>query len=196
MSEHPQDPLKSLWRSQQPETTTMSIEAIRAQGRALDRRMRLRTLWGLAVAVAAAALFAWMSATAPNGIVRAGFLIEILGTVVLAWLVGRRWPGEPPDGESSAVQLLDHQRGLLLRQRTTFLRVLAAAAPMLAGLVVMVAGLWVEAAQRGAAAIFLGNSAPLFVLLGAWFVALWVVWRRQSTRLRGEIEALDALRRG
>lgn len=196
MSEHPEDPLKSLWRSQQPETMTMSIEVIRAQGRALDRRLRLRTLWGLAVTVAAAALFAWMSATAPNSIVRAGFLIEILGAVVLAWVVGRRWPGEQPGGEWSAVQLLDHQRSLLLRQRTTFLRVLATAAPLLAGLAVMVAGLWVEAAQRGATATFLRNSAPLFILLGVWFVALWVVWRRQSARLRGEIEALDALRRG
>jgi uncharacterized BrkB/YihY/UPF0761 family membrane protein len=194
-AERPDDPLKSLWQSQETELPEMSVQVIRQRFEASQRQRRRGAVFGLAVTTFVAVMFAFRFQAAANAWLQAGALIVIVGAVLMAWWAGQRWPGREPKPDAPALQLLDYQRRALLQRRLSLPQVLGVASPILLGVVVMVIGLVVQA-QGADPGLILARLSPIFGLLALWFVLLVVLHRRGMAKLQRELAELDALRRG
>jgi len=191
MTQPPEDHLKTLWQGQETEIPTMTAMALRALARNYGDDIRGRIWIGLSIAaleVVAFGVFAWR---APNDVARAGYLVILAGVAWMTWrIVGKR-PGRLPPAAASATALIDFHRAELERQRTGFGWMTATAAPIFVGVLVATVGL-----RQARPDMSLANLAPLAVLVIAWWIAAFVIQRRQSKRLAERIAEMDELRRG
>ena len=188
MAEPFEEPIKALWQDQQEERVTVTTIAIRALARNQNDSARDRLLVGYILIAFEAVVFGWFALKAPNALERAGEILILAG---LAWMVWRFWlrrPGRLPDSDASVQTLLIFQRGELQRQKSSYIGLLISATPVIAGALITVASLKIT--RHGAPN---ASLAPVFALLGAWFVAGWFIQRRGSRRLQRQIEDLDAL---
>jgi hypothetical protein len=188
MTEPSEDQLGALWRDQQEENSIMTAKAIRALARNHNDTVRDRQLLGYGIIAVEAVVFGWYALKAPNAIVRAGELLILMGLTWMVWRIWLRRPGRLPDVDASARTLVAFQRTELVRRTSSYTWMLVSAGPVVAGLMVMLAGL--RTAHPAASD---ARLVTIFVLLGIWFVAGWFMQRRQSQRIRQQIEDLDAI---
>ncbi len=121
---------------------------------------------------------------------RIGYLITLGSVGWMTWRIVSKWPSRLPPPETSAAALIEFHRAELVRQQTGPAWITVTAAPIFAGMVVVMVGF-----QRARPNMFLANVAPLIVLCVAWWVAAFILQRRQVQRLAEQIAEMDALRR-
>jgi hypothetical protein len=189
MSQPPDDNLKALWRGQETETTTMTVEAIRALARNHGAHVRDKFLMGAVLVAIEALFFGVMAWRAPNNVARVGDVMVLAGLAWMIWRLQARLPGSLPAAGASAETLIDFHRAELQRQGRGYGDLMLIAGPMILGLLVLIYGMALTRPEAG-----LRNVGPILVLLGVWFVAAWFVQRRQARGLQDQIEELDRMR--
>jgi hypothetical protein len=188
MSQPSDDHLKALWQGQHTETPTMTAIAIRALARNYGDSIRGRIWIGLTIGafeVVVLGLYAWR---ASNDVLRIGYLIILGGVGWITWRILGKRPGRLPPPEASAQALIDFHRAELERQRTNFRWMIVSAAPMFIGMAVTLVGM-----QKARPNMTLANIAPMLVLIVLWFIAAFVLNRRQAKRLAEQIAEMDDL---
>lgn len=191
MSQPPENEIKALWQAQETETSTMTLVAIRALARNYSDNTRGRLWIGIAVAAVEVLMFGLYAWRAPNDLLRIGYLIILAGVGWMTWRIGSKWPSRLPATETSTVALIEFHRAQLVQQQTGPAWITLTAAPIFAGMVVVMFGF-----QRMRPNMFLANAAPLIGLCLVWWVAAFVLQRRQARRLAEQIAEMDELRRG
>jgi hypothetical protein len=188
VTQPPQDDIKALWQGQQTETPTMTIKAVRALARNYGDNIRGRIWMGVAIGAVEVFTFSLYAWRAPNDVLRAGWLITLAGVGWMVWRIASKWPPRLPPTETSAKALIEFHRAQLERQRTGPAWITVTAAPIFAGAFVVLLGF-----QKARPTMFLANVAPLLVLIVAWWVAAFVLQRRQARRLAEQIAEMDDL---
>jgi hypothetical protein len=188
MTQPPDDQLKALWQGQETETPEMTAIAIRALARNYGDNIRGRIWLGLllaAVEVVGLSIAVWR---APNGLLRAGWLIVLAGVGWMVWRVVSKWPTRLPPAEASAKALIEFHRAELERQPTNLGWLTVTVAPVFVGMFVTFFGM-----QKARPNMSLVNFAPVLVLIAAWWVAAVFIQRRLTKRLAEQIAELDDL---
>ena len=181
------DDFTGLWRNQKLEKQAMNVAAVRARAEILQRRTRLSRLLALSLTPASIAFVAWVVWMTPLPMAKLGVAITLGTTFLAVWNMFRprlmKMRAPPP--ESSAATLIAFQRDSLIEQRKSLLHPLLISAPALVGGALVTVAVFSRGFQLVAA-------APM-VLLSIAVIALWFSQRRQAKRLKGELDALDAL---
>jgi hypothetical protein len=188
MSQPPEDHLKALWQGQETETPTMTAVAIRALARNYVDNARGRIWLGVGLAAFELVGFGRMAWLARNEVVRAGYLVILAGVLWLTWRIVRRRPLPVPTTEASALTLIEFHRAQLERQQSGFSWVVVSAAPIFVGIAITMVGL-----HQVRPNLSWRNIAPTVILSIAWFVASFVIQRRQARRLAEQIAEMDDL---
>jgi hypothetical protein len=188
MTQPPEDQLKALWQGQDTETPTMTAMAIRALARNYGDHLRSRTWFGLGLVAFVVLIYGAYLKRAPNEIARAGDVIILAGLTWMAWRMLRRRPTRFLPPEASTTALIEFHRAELMRQRTSYGRILVTAAPLFFGAAMVVVGL--QTSQPHASWT---RTAPFFLLMALWFVLAYFVQRRQARRLAEQIAEMDDL---
>ncbi len=188
MSHGPDNQLKALWKGQEAEAKPMSIEAIRALVRRARMRRRRSIVALCAMGAFAVPMFAWRAWVDPGPLIRAGFLVELVGIGWLLWRGVRIWLRPPPE-DSTATVLMDLHRAQLIRQRQAggFRGAIVTSAPILVGLLMMLAGLsrYLPASHRSA------NMSVLIGLLALWFIGMAALTVLSRRKLQARVDGLD-----
>lgn len=195
MTDRPEDPntdaLQALWQGQEPETPAMTLQAIRMLARNDANHMRNALFVGFTLLVVEALMFTPWLLKAPNGVMRNGWIIMLVGLAWMGWRMWRQRPSRLPDLGATTQTLIAFHRRELERRRTNYRSLMVTVAPLFAGMVLVVRGM--QLARPHAP---LANFAPIVVLAVVWFIWAGVLQRRQARRLQEQIDDLDRLSRG
>jgi hypothetical protein len=190
MSQPPDDHLKALWQGQEKENPTMTATAIRALARNYGDNLRGRIWLGMSIAAVEALVFGIYAWRAPNDLLRAGYLIVLVGVGWMVWRILTKRPGRLPPPEASTTALIDFHRAELERQKPSFGWLTVTVAPVFVGMFVSLLGM-----QKARPNMALANFAPVLLMIVAWWFAAFVMQRRQAKRLAEQIAEMDQLRR-
>ena len=183
------DDLKRLWKEQpMTATTTLSMDELKAGVKRLHRRIALRNAVEYVACVFVIAGFAFYIVRFPFPLMRAGSVLIILGTLVVAWQLSRRASSQPLPGDVGGQSWLEFQRAQLVRQRDALRSVwLWYVAPLVPGLVVF---RWGVETELGATAPFargrLADGVVALVFLAVIALNAW-----GARKLQRRIDALD-----
>lgn len=184
-----EDDLRHAWKDQPMTLPTLTLEALKTDARRLRLRVMLRnSLEWLACAFVIVA-FGRYFMLYPTALVRAGSLLCMLGTAVVAWQLYRRASNAPAPTARGEMSWLQHQRAQLVRQREA----LHSAwwwyvAPFVPGAIVFRLGVELELPPDAPFARgWIANLTIAGVLLAV------AVWNRIGARgVQRQIDALDA----
>lgn len=182
--------LQTLWQGQETESPTMTLHAIRALVRNDRDHMRNQLMFGLVLVATEAVAFTPLVVKAKNDVIRAGGATILVGLAWMAWRLWRRRVGQGPDAAASAQALIAFQRQSLERRRANYGWLLVSAGPAIAGLLITTYGFQLA---RPLPAWWM---ATFFGFLGLWFLAAWLLQRRQAGQLQAQIEDLDRMSGG
>lgn len=190
MSQTPDDHLKVLWQDQEPESPTMTVQAIRMLVKDHEARQRHFLLFGLCTAVFATTVWIWCAWTAPTPMVRAGDLVMLGWTPVMLWMLYRRRPGRAPGPDVSTQGLIEFYRAEIVRQAPDLRLIGLSMAPLVVGMILIGS----EVIKKLLLKPDLGLQAlPLVILLGVWVFFILQI-RRQKRRVAERLRDIDALR--
>ncbi len=182
------DDLKRLWKEQPMTTTTLSLDELKAGAKRLHRRIVLRNALEYAACAVVIAGFAFYIVRFPFPLMRAGSVLLILGTLVVAWQLGRRASGTPLPTDLGGQSWLAFRRAQLVRQRDALRSVwLWYVAPLVPGIVVFRGG--VETELDASAPFALGHVADGVVALVFLAVIALNAWG--ARRLQRRIDQID-----
>jgi len=181
--------LKTLWKAQQTETDPMTLEQIHALVGKYDRKMRRTAVaFGVILSVAGAlGTVQWMTHSDLLG--RTGAVLYVLGMLGACALLARynfprRDPAEP--ASSYLRRRLERQ---LANLRGGWAVALLPLVPFMIEIVVWMA-LRGHATSRGPAWT---RYLPLAVLAAVWVVVMLLQIRRQTPRIKADLDELDRL---
>jgi hypothetical protein len=178
------DPQK-IWQNQKTEKTVMSIEEIREKLHALETKKRIEALTLIVVGLLLCPGFGLMAVRVQEMIPRIGWCGVSLWCLFSAWRGYRLLRAPKPLAASAPATSLEFYRGELEKRRDRLRKSWGEA-----GLTWLFAALALiilpEVKQ------WLRNGLPFLALLTVWLVAFFLIRKRQTRRLREEIEALSA----
>jgi len=182
------DDLKRLWKEQAMTTTTLSLDDLKAGAMRLRRRIVLRNALEYAACAFVIAGFAFYIVRFPFPLMRAGSVLIILGTLLVAWQLARRASSQPLPGDLGGQSWLAYQRAQLVRQRDALRSVwLWYVAPFVPGLVVF---RWGVETELGASSPFargrLADGVVAMVFIAVIALNAWA-----ARKLQRRIDALD-----
>jgi hypothetical protein len=180
--------LQKTWQEQPEEAKKVSMDEIQRRARKLDTEMRWKTRAGTALGIFLCPCFAWTAARTPATIPRIGWAVLSLWSLYSIWLAYKWvWSGRSAADDTSAVSI-DYYRSQLERQidygRHIWRR---------SGLTWCFVGLALVIEKALINPRLLKNAIPLFVILAIWFVAFFVLKKRNAEKLKREIDDLNAL---
>lgn len=189
MSQPPEDPVKTLWQSQEPENPTMTVQAIRLLVKDSEASRRRILTCAFAVDAAVVAVVLWGAWTAPNTLVRVAELIMLAWAPLMVLYHLRRWPGRTPGSEATVQALLDYRRAEIAREAPDLKLIGLALAPVAVSLVLLLIAVWDKASRMHP------SPLPIFGgLIAAWAIATVFQINRQRRRVAERLRDLDALR--
>jgi hypothetical protein len=191
MSQPPDDHLKALWQGQEKETPDMTATAVRALARNYGDTIRGRMWLGLFLAALEVVGLGFAIWRAPNGLMRAGWVIVLAGLGWLVWRIVSKWPERLPPAATSTEALVDFHRSALERQKASFTSLTLSVAPIFVGMLVCLLGM-----QKARPHATLANFAPVLAMVAAWWLYAFVLQRRQAKKLAAQIAEMDQLRGG
>ena len=112
-----EDDLKRLWKEQPMTAATLSADELEAGAKRLRRRIVFRNATEYVACVLVIAGFAFYIVRFPFPLMRAGSVLIILGTLLVAWQLHRRASSQPLPGDLGGQSWLAFQRAQLVRQR-------------------------------------------------------------------------------
>jgi hypothetical protein len=181
----PQD-LKTVWQSQNPEATQMSIDEIRTRVRNFERKIRRRNLREYVAAAVIAAGFAFFAWHSPLPIVRVGHALVAVGALYLGYQLYRRASSKTVPRELGAMGCLDFHLKQLERERYFLDNSWKWGIGLISGLIVVMAG----AITAG----FLGKALPFLLLTCLWIATwLWMMLKRNKRKARALQQEIDEL---
>lgn len=193
-SEFPGNDPRNIWQNQATEPFSASLDELRRKAKQWQTRARLKTLFSIILGVALSSAFARIAITGRDVIPRLGATLLSLWSIYFAYQARRwLWPDrlEPHASASASLQFYrrelerrrDYNKHLWRRAGLTFCFV---------GLALMVLPGVIKAFPTPR---LLLNVVPFFVLLVAWFVAFFLMRKRQQGQLRLEIDKQAQLQR-
>ena len=187
-NELPPKDLKTVWQSQHPEATQMSIDEIRTRARNFDRKIRRRNLREyIAAALIAAAFtfFAWHNSW--STIIRVGYLSVAAGALCFAYELHRRGSSRTEPKELGTLGCLDFHLRQLERQRKLLDDSWKWMIWLIPGMAVLMAGALATAPIR--------KAAPFLVIACAWTATwFWMMLKRNKRKARVLQREIDELR--
>ena len=189
-SEFPPDDVKALWQNQKPKEVRMSVDEIRERGEGDRKRVRKRTVGGLATCYLLIVYFVGMFFVVPNVIARFGSCVSIVACAYMAYQLHSR-RGKALAGVPTGITGIRAYRAELERQRdfhcgwwfwSRFLTFVPSYLVFIGGLILANSDLATRAALWAIAAVGVG-LAILAVPLN----------RREARRYQQRIDELDAL---
>jgi hypothetical protein len=192
MTDPSEQDLKALWMGQETETDPMTLEQIHALVGKYDRKTRMAGMIIAPSLVVTGALGALAWQTHPDPLGRAGAVLYLLGVTASFLLIARmNFPQRDP-AESSGAFLRRRLQRQLAAARGGWLLMLLPVVPAM-----IVIGLWIfrqpPAASHGPV---WAKYLPLVVLAGAWAAVAFNNLRRQTPRIKADLEELDRLMKG
>lgn len=182
------DDLKRLWQDQPLPLPAPSLDRVKADARATQRRVARRNALEYVACVLVLAVFSFYIAVFPSTLMRVGSALVMAGTLVVAWQLHRRASSTPLPEAVGEQGWLAYQRAQLVRQRDALRSAwLWYVAPFLPGVAVFRWG--VEVDLPAGAPFVRGWVANLGIALV--FLAVAVLNRWAARRLQRQIDALD-----
>jgi hypothetical protein len=187
---------KSIWRNQETEGTTVTLEDIKSRADKFQKRIRNRNLREYIASVFVIAAFGFVAWHMHGWMIRLGGATIIAATLFVMWQLHRRGRANAvPDG-ATAGGLLAFHRAQLVRQRDAVRSVwLWYLAPFVPGLALISLGRYFQnhvpgrpLAQDHAIIIFSG----IIMVLVFFIILLLNLWG--AARLQNRIHELDKLR--
>ena len=192
MNERPSpDEMKDLWRNQKTEAPPISLRQLQHKARKLQEKTRreIYKLWAMGIGLAAAFLYALVSAQGAAQRVGLGILIVWAILVPLrAYRLLR--PGAVPVDDAVTTSIAFYRRQLERHSDYNRRIWLWFVAPMLIGI-----GFYLSPALAAivAESKLAPKALPFFLLLGIWFVVFLYLRHRKSRKLRRKLDVLDEL---
>jgi len=184
----PDDPsendLKTIWRNQPTEPSTMTLKLIRNKVQELHAKTRWELIRSTSspLPVIAISVYAWI-AEFRDPIVLTAFIVAIVWSLVGQYFIHRgMWSAKLP-GDAALSTGLQFYRQEVERRRYLFNRVM----PWAFGPTVLALGAFTLPLMT----ISIPKMMPFLVLLGIWFVAMFFVRMGQQQELQREIDALN-----
>lgn len=173
-----EDPLKSLWRAQELPPVSFPVEELRRNAQRFQRRIRLRNALEYAACVLVVLGFARYFVIFPSPLMRAGSVLIIIGTLLVAWQLRRRASNVHAPEEMST---LDFHRQQLVRQRDALRTVWVwYIAPLVPGMAVFRWGVETELGDGAPFARGIGaNLAIVAVLIAIFLLNLYTARKLQ-----------------
>lgn len=181
-------PIKTMWRSQETEGFTMSLEEIRARSTKLQRTVRNRNLREYAAAAVIIPIFIVYLVVLPGVVTKIGSVMLILATLFVVWQLHRRGSTRTAPLGQSALAHMAYYREELVRQRDALRSVVTwYLAPFVPGFVVFLMGIALEvpSPRRALPYLLLVAGAGAAVFVGVWLLNRW-----GASRLQKMIDAL------
>jgi Flp pilus assembly protein TadB len=183
------DDLKKLWKSQPASNAAFAMDQLKRGAQRFQRRVAARNALEYLACVAVVACFANYLVVFPFPVMRAGSVLLILGTVLVAWQLHKRASNRGPlPGELGERPWLEFHLRQLTRQRDALRNVwLWYVAPFVPGIVVFRWGVETE----------LGISAPFArgwtanLSIAAVFLLVIAYNRFVARRLQKRIDQLQ-----
>lgn len=181
-----QDPLKSLWQTQELPATTLSLQELHKQSNALQRRVRLRNGLEYLACLLVIVGFGSYFVEFPQTLMRLGSALVIAGTAYVAWQLHRRASGP---SASPALPGLTFHRQQLERQRDALRSVWAwYVGPLVPGMVVF---RWGVETQLDATAPF-ARGLYANLIIAAVLLMVVLINRYVASTLQRQIDQLPA----
>jgi hypothetical protein len=185
-NELPPKDLKTVWQSQHPEETQMSLDEIRTKARNFERKIRRRNLREYIAAAVIAAGFLFFAWHAQSTILRVGYLSMAAGGLLFAYELHRRGSSRTEPKALGTSGCLDFYLRQLERQRTLLDESWKWMIWLIPGLVVLMAG----AIANG----LVGKALPFLAVTCLWFGTwLWMMLHRNKRKARALQQEIDEL---
>jgi Flp pilus assembly protein TadB len=185
-NELPPKDLKTVWQSQHPEETQMSLDEIRTKARNFERKIRRRNLREYIAAAVIAAGFLFFAWHAQSTILRVGYLSMAAGGLLFAYELHRRGSSRTEPKALGTSGCLDFYLRQLERQRTLLDESWKWMIWLIPGLVVLMAA---AIAIRP-----IGKAAPFLVMAILWTATwFWMMLRRNKRKARALQQEIDEL---
>lgn len=178
--------LHRLWQGDDSRLEPLPLAEIKARAAKLGRAIGKRNRREYAAAAFVVLIFGLYALILPGMLLKAGSLLVIAGSLIVAWQLVRRTSRADPAAEAADIRL--HYRTRLEVEE----RMLASVGrwyigPLVPGLAVFMAGL-VEAGGFDSLIGFAAFTAvPTLVIIG-----IWLLNREAAAMLRQQIDRLDA----
>ncbi len=188
--------LKDLWQSQPQEYDPVTLEHVRAQATAFQKKIRRRNLIEYLAMPVVVLGFAPLLFATHSWMLQTGGALIIAATAFIAWQLHRR--GSARAGPESGAALADFHRSELVRQQTAVRSVAVwYLGPMIPGIVMITLGRWFQSHATGRTIEEDRTIIALCtVIVALGFLVAWLVNRLAAHRLQKEIDEFDALTRG
>jgi hypothetical protein len=176
---------KNTWQSQPTEETKMSVGEVRRRARDLHEKQRDTAILWIVLGLLLAAFFGWNAVRSNGWMLRSGWGLISVWCLYGAYHARRWiWPGKLDAVASSSLEF--YRRELARRRDYAQHGWLRAGLPVLFVGIALVLG---PPLSKGLTA----KSAPFFILLTIWFVALYFQRKRDRARLQRDIDDLNGL---
>ncbi len=179
-------PLQSLWQAEPAEFAAMDLAAIHARAKQFGsaiRRRDQREHIAVGIVIAWFSYYLWAS---PELLLRLGSALTIIGSLVVAWQLGRRSSASLELDEGANIASFYRSR-LSLERDSLATVALWYIGPIMPGMIVFLVGKLVAkgaAMTLGYAAVQIGSPLPIIA-------GIWLLNRAASRKLQREIGQLD-----
>ncbi len=180
--------LQKTWQEQPEEAKKVSMDEIQRRARKLEAEARWKSRAGTVIGIFLGVSFAWTAVRTQATIPRIGFAVLSLWSLYVVWFTYKWvWPARVAADRTSNASL-DYYRAELERQRDNARHIWRRS-----GLTWCFVGLALVIEKALINPRLLKNAIPLFVILAIWFVAFFVLKKRNAEKLKREIDDLNAL---
>jgi hypothetical protein len=183
------DELKRLWKNQATPGISFSVEDLHRSASKLQRRVAVRNAIEYIACAFVVLSFAQYIVQYPSLLLRAGSMLIILATAVVAWQLHKRASAKPLPADMGQRPCVDFLRRQLTRQRDALRSVwLWYVAPFVPGMIVF---RWGVETELGPSAPFArGTVANLIIALV--FLTVIIINHVAAWRLQRRLEVLQA----
>ena len=174
------DELQRLWQAQPKEETMMSLDALRAYARKLERRVAWRNGREYVAAVIVTIMFGQAIWNIPVLAIRIACAMIIAATAFVVYHLHKHGRSRPLPQDFGSASALEFLRGELVRQRDLLRRVwLWYEAPFLPGAALFLTAVAMQAPRRGWLVFAIGAAWVGAVLLGIHLLNAYAARRIQ-----------------
>lgn len=187
------DTIRRAWQGSGNDGEPPALDKVRKDADRFYRVVRRRNRLEYLACALIVPIFGWGALVGSDPVYRAGCLLVVLGTLLVAWQLHRKAAAVAPPEAAAAQPILAHQRAQLARQRDALAGIwLWYLGPLAPGLLVLL--FRKPLAQGPAALLSLGFGAWLSIAVGfGMFAFLGWVNHRESRRLDGQVKEIDML---
>lgn len=180
------DKLHRLWQGDDSGLEPLPLAEIKTRAAKLGRAIGKRNRREYAAVAFVVLIFGLYTLILPGMLLKAGSLLVIAGSLIVAWQLARRTSRADPAAEATDIRL--HYRTRLEAEE----RMLASVGrwyigPLIPGIAIFMIGL----AETGGFGSLLGFAA-FAAVPGIVFLGIWLINRRAAAMLREQIDRLDA----